>query len=77
MINTKTTINIYTNDSKCEMLIANLYVVARGERFFKLSLHGTPYNVFENRDHTNILSLEMFMVRQLLFCTPNNDWYAG
>ena len=63
--------------------------------FFKLSLHGTPYNVFENRDHTNILQsyiiilstfffktqfrvrLEMFMVRRLMFCMLDNDWYAG
>ena len=32
MINTKTTTNIYTIDSECEMQIANLYVMARRER---------------------------------------------
>ena len=34
MIDTKTANNIYTNVNKCEVQIANLYVMARGERIF-------------------------------------------
>ena len=53
------------------MLIGSLYVVARGERFFffKLSIHGTPYNVFENRDDTNILQAYIIILSIFFFKT--------
>ena len=65
MINTKTTINIYTMIVKCEMLIAKSLCGGTRREVFKLTLHGTPYNVLENTDHINLVQ-----------GTPGCLWYA-
>ena len=72
MINTKarTTNNIYTNVNKCEMRIANLYVMARGERIFE-QLHvsrGTPYNVYTKQ----LLNRFSIAIRKQFQGTPEN-----
>ena len=84
MIDTKTANNIYTNVNKCEMQIANLYMMARGKRIFD-QLHvpqGTPYNVFTDRYSTDLVllleykfkvRLKMFRVRRLMIGMPDND----
>ena len=43
--------------------------------FFKLSLHGTPYNVFENRDHTNILQ-SYIIILSIFFSLRLGSGYA-
>ena len=84
MIDTKTTNNIYTNVNKCEMQMANLYVMARGERIFD-QLHvsqGTPYNVFPDSYSTDLVlllvykfkvPLKMFRVCWLMIGMLDND----